>query len=180
MFLLNNKHGRDHRQLYPSKSHEEAAIFDISEDQLKSAKNEDWFIISEGDIGCVVQPSLKMSTIYQFEGISEGTAKDLEGILYKTQILRGHVVGKFVDEVLYSVLLSNNAVSHKMLNGSSFSPGFNVANLKSQLNDVAIQTASGSSTVAELKQSLEHRWLQYLFGKFWEVQFARAVSHYPE
>ncbi len=64
MYLLNNIHDRDYRKEYPDIRN---VIFDISEKQLKSPKNNDWNNLLEGEIVCVVKSSRKISIFFIVE-----------------------------------------------------------------------------------------------------------------
>ena len=54
MFLLNNIYDRPYADIYPDIRN---VVFDISDAQLKNAKNQDWHKIGTGSLVCVVNSS---------------------------------------------------------------------------------------------------------------------------
>ena len=147
MFILNNIHGRDHNKLYGKNPDQSPAIFDITEKQISSAINSEWNEMQPGDLVCVIGNSYKMSTVYQIRSIEEVGKDEEHG---KIILVRGDVVAKFANESGYSETLNKHNVQHKRLKNNMFSIGFNVANLKSQMDSAEINTRFNASTIGEL------------------------------
>src|SRR5579859_1502 len=134
MFLLNNIHDRSYSTIYRSIPQ---VMFDISDAQLKNAKNREWSEITEGSIACVVNSSRKISTFYYIEANKRADAVDESDNLH---VLTGPVIGKLPDDTDMTTLLNRYRVSHRYLPRNVFSVGFNVANLKDSLDALSIKT----------------------------------------
>src|SRR5207244_3367405 len=88
MFLLNNIHDRDYAAIYPDIGN---VVFDISDAQLKSTKNRDWYDIGNGSIVCVVNSSRKISTFYRIDANIRTEMTDESG---NQHVVTGSVVAK--------------------------------------------------------------------------------------
>ncbi|BCE00011.1 hypothetical protein [Marinicellulosiphila megalodicopiae] len=146
MFLLSNIKDRDYKKLYPT---ERGVIFDITDKQLKNAKNIAWNDLKEGSIICVVTSTRNVSTFFRVTEVKgAGDATEEAG---ESFILKGDIVGKLASETSMGALLSRFKVEHKFLPKNKFSIGFNVADLGDALDKLKIRTREESLTVAELK-----------------------------
>lgn len=146
MFLLNNIHNRDYDSVY---GQIERVRFDLSDAQLRNAKNSDWDLIHEGAIVCVVTSSMKMSTFCRVERKFKTDVPDENGSLQ--HVIVGPVVAKLKPEDDLTTVLNRFHVSNKYLPGNKFSIGFNVADLGDQLASLGVWDGDRTITIGELE-----------------------------
>lgn len=151
MFLLNNIHDRDYRSIYPNIQN---VIFDLSDDQLRNAKNSDWRRIHEGVIVCVIKrlenkESVNINTFYRVQRKFKTDVPDESGNLQ--YVIVGPVVAKLKPEEDMTTVLNRFQVSNKHLPGNKFSRGFNVADLGGQLAALQVTDGSRETTIGELE-----------------------------
>jgi hypothetical protein len=149
LFILNNIRGRDHKKIYGRAEGQALAIFDISEKQINSAINSDWKEMKPGDLVCVIESSYKMSTIYKISSIEQVGEDKEEGKIF---LVRGEIVAKLPDESEYTQTLNKNNVKHERLKNNTFCIGFNIANLKTQMDSAEVKTKLNARTIGELKK----------------------------
>lgn len=145
MFLLNNIHDRDYARIYPSTP---GVLFDISDAQLRNAKNAAWNAIKPGDVVCVVRSSRNMSTFSRVESKLQTDAPDGEGGFQ--HVIVGKVIAKLPMEQKMTYLLNRFEVSNPYLPANKFSIGFNVADLEDALADLQVQTRDGICALGTL------------------------------
>ncbi len=151
MFLLNNIHNRDYKSIYPNVRD---VIFDLSDDQLRNAKNSDWKRIHEGAIVCVIKriekkESVNINTFYRVERKFRTDVPDENGSLQ--YVIVGPVVAKLKPEEDMTTVLNRFQVSNTHLPGNKFSRGFNVADLGDQLAALRVTDGSRETTIGELE-----------------------------
>lgn len=146
MFLLNNVHNRDYDSVYANIAR---VRFDLSDDQLRNARNSDWGRIHEGAIVCVVTRSMKMSTICRVEQKFKTDVPDDNGSLQ--HVITGPVVAKLKPEEDMTAVFNRLHVSNKYLRDSKFSIGFNVADLGEQLAALKVWDGSCWTTIGDLE-----------------------------
>jgi hypothetical protein len=133
MFLLNNIHDRKYRPIYPDIP---GVIFDISDKQLANVKNHDWNQIEPGNIACVVNSSRKISTFCKVTTRYKTDVVEHDGHLH---VVTGVVIAKLHDDIDMTTLLNRFGIKSKYLKGNQFSIGFNVANLRSDLDALIVK-----------------------------------------
>jgi len=148
MFLINNKHDRNHKKLFPANNRQSPAIFDMSEKQISNAINSDWYDLKVGSIVAIITKSNKLSSFYAVNEILDSGMEDEDG---KTFILRGELIAKSVDERDFTYILNKHNVSHKRLPGNKFSIGFNLANLGNQLDEHLVKTRNGNIKLGDIE-----------------------------
>ena len=147
MYIFNNIHDRNYKKVYPD---EQKVIFDISSNQIKNSKNNDWNLIEVGDLACVVTSSRKISTFYQVTGIKGSVFFDsTDGEIF---LLFGEIVAKLPKELEMQSLFNKYGVKHKYLPKNNFSIGFNVAGLGSLLDGLQVKSHSGLVSLSDLKR----------------------------
>lgn len=146
MFLLNNIHNRDYDSIYVGI---DRVRFDLSEDQLRNARDSDWELIHEGAIVCVVTSSMKMSTFCRIERKFKADVRDENGDLQ--HVIVGDVVAKLEPARNMTAVLNEFGVSNKYLPGNQFSVGFNVAHLGHQLDSLRVTDGNKGTTIGELE-----------------------------
>lgn len=148
MFLLNNLDDREHRKIYPPDDNKSPGVFDLSQKQIDTKINSDCIELRCGSLVCVVTGSYKMSTIFIIDSI-DATGKDEgRGEIY---VARGKIAAKFHNELSYTKALNKYGVVHPRLPGNKFAIGFNVANLKEQLDEAKVKVGSNLKRLGELK-----------------------------
>lgn len=146
MFLLNNLHDRQCRDLYPDIDH---VVFDISDYHLGNGKNHDWHKMAAGSIACVVTSTRRISTFYLIAArMATEVADPVAGRLH---VVTGKVVAKLEQARDMSWLLKRHGASHPLFRGNKFSNGFNVADLGDALDSLQLATRNGPATVGQLK-----------------------------
>ena len=149
MFIFNNIHDRKYKKIF---SNYENVIFDLSFTQINNPNNSDWKNIKKGDLACVVTSSRKVSTIYRVLDIVHcGEVDGEEGDIY---VLRGVVIAKLASQSDMTALLNKFNVSHRKLPDNKFSIGFNVADLKYQLDALQVQVGKDTISLSELRQKI--------------------------
>jgi hypothetical protein len=150
MFLLSNINDRRYSEVYIGLRN---VAFDMSEIQLRNAKNRDWNEINPGSIVCVVNSTRKISTFRRIEERRQTELVDNEsGTLL--HVIIGPVIGKLPQDLDMTTLLNNHRVDHPYLPRNVFSNGFNVANLGDALDAVMLTSRTGNKTIAELERGL--------------------------
>lgn len=147
MFLINNMHDRNYRNLFPADPGQSPAIFDLSEKQIANAINEDWKDLKPGDMITIITSSKKLSSYFVVREILDSGMEDEDG---KTFINRGDLIAKSVNEMDLTYLLNQYGVSHKRLPKHRFSIGFNIANLGNQLDELPVKTRTGQVKLGDL------------------------------
>ena len=159
MFILNNIRDRKYKTLYKSRSSSEP-VFDMSSDQIKSKKNEDWHQLGTGDLISVITSSRNLSLIYQVSSVEQATREDaLDPEVEGQHVVWATPVARFKHSRSSSSesMLNKYGVRHARLPSNKFSVGFNIANLQNQLDQAEIKGAKGAAyaTLGELRSQLE-------------------------
>lgn len=150
MFLLNNIHDRNYKEVYNGLHPlNNKIVFDINDFQLKSKKNEDWLKIKSGNIVCVIKSSRKISTFYRI-ALKEVTNLD-EGEKGFEHVIVGDVIAKLETPQDMTTLLNKFGIRHKYLNENKFSNGFNVVDLGSDLDELIVISNKGITKLGDLE-----------------------------
>lgn len=145
MYILNNINDRQYRKEHPGISN---VVFDISEKQLKSSKNNDWNAITAGSIVCVVKSSRKISTFFVVESNTRAETADQEqGVAY---VITGRVIAKLVNDENMTTLLNRHGVTHPHLPKNKFGVGLCVANIGDGLDNLSVKIAGGVANLGEV------------------------------
>ncbi|NCB80334.1 MAG: hypothetical protein EOM41_10450 [Bacilli bacterium] len=150
MFILNNIHNRDYKQVYKDiHSKYNKILFDINDFQLKNKKNSDWLKIKPNDIVCVITSSRKISTICKV------TSKEIttfnRGEKGFEHVLVGDVIAKLDPPQDMTTIFNKFNVKHEYLNDNKFSQGFNVADIGTFLDNLSVNSSKGVVKLGELK-----------------------------
>ena len=155
MFILNNIHDRQYRNVFGyqdrlDKPELRKIIFDLSEKQIRSKRNEDWKELKPDSFAVVVGSSHNISTIYRVSEIRNlGKIEDEES--GQQFIVLGEVSAKVSSQKEMTLLLNHYKVTHEKLPNNKFSNGLNVANIKNQLDEIEVDTKFGKMKLSELK-----------------------------
>jgi hypothetical protein len=149
MFILNNMHDRKYGEFYKDIK---KVIFDISEKQIENKINQDWNLITEGSVVCVLASSRKISTFYRVENKFKTSIVDQKrGNL---NVIVGSVIAKLQNEREMTPLLNKYKVLHGKLPGNKLKIAVNVINLENLLGELNLKTASGFCTLSDLEPSV--------------------------
>ena len=87
MFLFNNISNRIYDAIYKTETGQSKVLFDLTQNQIRIATNEDWNILDVGDLCCVINSDRKFSNIFVIR------EKGYSGIC-EDYVIRGDLVAK--------------------------------------------------------------------------------------